>query len=59
MCWVESGRAFTSAASWECDAASCRQETPGVAGMIGILGRLKQGMQPECLQPAWEARKAK
>lgn len=51
MWWVEPKRTLTSAASWECDAASYRQETPGDAGKAGVPGCLGQGKQPR-VQPA-------
>lgn len=51
MWWVEPKRTFTLAASWECDAASYRQETPGDAGKAGVSGCLGQGKQPR-VQPA-------
>lgn len=46
-------------ASWECGAASRRQETPGVSGRAAVPGCLEQGIPPESCQPAQRCWKAK
>lgn len=49
ICHVLSGtkKGIYLRASWECDAASCGQETPGVSGRAAVPGCLEQGIQPE------------